>query len=182
MTKSEIRKVRLTWRKTLESSFIESQSLQIVPKLIPHLETKNNAVVSIFVPISRFKELNTLLIRDELRQLIPSLRWVYPVVKGDTVIHLLPDEKDPFLPDAWGIPTPSSGIQIETAEIDVFIVPLLAWSPLLHRIGYGKGFYDRLLSEAKDSALKIGLSYSNCCFSFIPDSYDVKLDLVVSAD
>ena len=43
--------------------------------------------------------------------------------------------------------------------MDVVFVPLLAFDEKGHRVGYGKGFYDRFLSQCKPEIIKIGLSF-----------------------
>ena len=64
---------------------------------------------------------------------------------------------------------------------DLIIVPLLAVDAQGHRVGYGKGFYDRFLSKCRPDCLKVGLNY------FEPDErivdvgeHDIKLDACVT--
>ncbi|MDP2160837.1 MAG: 5-formyltetrahydrofolate cyclo-ligase, partial [Flavobacterium sp.] len=59
----------------------------------------------------------------------------------------------------YGIPEPVDGLEVPVAKIDVVFVPLLAYDKNGHRVGYGKGFYDRFLSECKPTTIKIGLSF-----------------------
>src|SRR5690606_37923119 len=59
----------------------------------------------------------------------------------------------------WNIPEPVDGIEIDPKKIDVVFVPLLAFDEQGHRIGYGKGFYDKFLSECRPETIKIGLSF-----------------------
>ena len=60
-------------------------------------------------------------------------------------------------------------------------VPLLAFDKKGHRVGYGKGFYDKFLSECKPDAIKIGLSFFEP-EELITDVFesDVKLDYCVT--
>jgi 5-formyltetrahydrofolate cyclo-ligase len=57
------------------------------------------------------------------------------------------------------IPEPIDGIEISTNKIELVFVPLLAFDKQGHRVGYGKGFYDKFLSECSNKTLKIGLSF-----------------------
>ena len=50
-------------------------------------------------------------------------------------------------------------IEIPSQKIEVVFVPLLALDLKGHRVGYGKGFYDKFLSECTADAIKIGLSF-----------------------
>jgi 5-formyltetrahydrofolate cyclo-ligase len=59
----------------------------------------------------------------------------------------------------YNIPEPLDGIEVPDAKIDVVFVPLLAFDKKGHRVGYGKGFYDRFLSKCKPDVITIGLSF-----------------------
>ena len=67
--------------------------------------------------------------------------------------------------------------------IDVVFVPLLAYDKLGNRVGYGKGFYDKFLSECKPGVVKIGLSFFEP-EELIEDLFetDVKLDFCVTSE
>ena len=58
-----------------------------------------------------------------------------------------------------GIPEPVSGIAILPEILDVVFVPLLAYDEKGHRIGYGKGFYDRFLKKCRPDTIFVGLSF-----------------------
>ena len=83
---------------------------------------------------------------------------------------------------AWGIREPV-GPCIEPIEIDLVLVPLIAFDETGHRVGYGKGYYDRFLDQTRQECLKIGLSY------FPPEpeitdagAHDVRLDACITPD
>ena len=61
--------------------------------------------------------------------------------------------------NAWGIPEPRQGIPTPIEKIDLVLVPLLAFDQRGHRVGYGKGYYDRFLAESNSDCRKIGLSF-----------------------
>jgi 5-formyltetrahydrofolate cyclo-ligase len=76
-----------------------------------------------------------------------------------------------------------TGETINIQSIDAAFVPLLAFDKNGQRVGYGKGFYDRFLSEAPREMLKIGLSF----FSPVDgiddiDFFDKKLDFCITPD
>lgn len=81
----------------------------------------------------------------------------------------------------WQIHEPSHNETIASNEIDLVIVPLLAFDERGYRVGYGRGFYDRFLAQCRPDAQKIGLSY------FPPveriddvNEFDIKLDSCVT--
>jgi 5-formyltetrahydrofolate cyclo-ligase len=59
----------------------------------------------------------------------------------------------------YNIPEPVDGIEVPDAKIDVVFVPLLAFDKKGHRVGYGKGFYDRFLSQCRPEVITVGLSF-----------------------
>lgn len=64
-------------------------------------------------------------------------------------------------------------------ESTLCIVPGLSFSPDGYRIGYGKGYYDRFLSEFK--GVSIGLCYDACLSENIPtDKYDKKVNYLIT--
>lgn len=72
---------------------------------------------------------------------------------------------------------PTDGVYADMDGIDLFIVPGLAFDCSLHRLGRGKGFYDRLLPLF--SAKKIGVCFDFQFFDLIPfDDRDVLMDAV----
>ena len=60
-------------------------------------------------------------------------------------------------------------------------VPLLAFDQKGHRVGYGKGFYDRFLKQCQNNTLKIGLSFFEPLDSLLKaQPHDINLDAVVT--
>jgi len=81
----------------------------------------------------------------------------------------------------WGIREPDGEQTAAPAEFDIVLVPLLAFDSVGHRVGYGKGYYDRFLAECRPDCLKVGLSAFNA-ESKIDDVHagDIKLDLCLT--
>jgi 5-formyltetrahydrofolate cyclo-ligase len=80
----------------------------------------------------------------------------------------------------YGIPEP------ETKKIvnpDVLLIPLVAFDKNLNRLGYGGGYYDRLIKELskKKKVIKIGLAFSVQKINKVPTNvHDQKLDYIVT--
>jgi len=86
-----------------------------------------------------------------------------------------------FVPGPFGILEPAAGRRLPPAELpwDLALVPGLAFDRLGRRIGFGKGYYDRLLSER--AAPRIGLAFSFQLIQRVPTlPHDVPVDLVVT--
>lgn len=65
-------------------------------------------------------------------------------------------------------------------EVDAYVVPGLAFSSSGRRIGYGGGWYDRMLQNSSECVVKIGVCYSFQILPSLPcENHDVKMDVVV---
>ena len=67
-------------------------------------------------------------------------------------------------PGEFGIPCPEPLHPVPFDKIDLMLVPGLAFDRRGHRLGFGKGFYDRLLPGLRPDALSVGLCY---CFQLV---------------
>ena len=81
----------------------------------------------------------------------------------------------------YGIPEPN--IRSKTLKPNVILVPLLAYDKNLNRLGYGAGYYDRVLKKLslKNKILSIGIAFSFQKYSNIPvDKNDYPLDCILT--
>lgn len=70
--------------------------------------------------------------------------------------------------------------ELPLSAADVVLVPVVAWDEEGHRIGYGKGYYDRAL-KGKEGAIAIGLAFEFQKFDDVPQTpTDSALDMVVT--
>ena len=87
---------------------------------------------------------------------------------------------DPLKINKYGIPEPFSKQLIYP---DILLVPLVAFDIKLNRLGYGGGYYDRVINKLsnKKDILKIGLALSVQKINNVPvTKYDKKLDYIVT--
>ena len=73
--------------------------------------------------------------------------------------HYLLTDGTKIKKNEYNIPEPVDGIEVPDSKIEVVFVPLLAFDKKGHRVGYGKGFYDRFLSKCKSDVITVGLSF-----------------------
>ena len=67
--------------------------------------------------------------------------------------------------------------------IEVVFVPLLAFDKKGHRVGYGKGYYDKFLSHCAPSTIKVGLTFFTPVVKIKDiETTDMALDYVISPD
>ncbi len=112
----------------------------------------------IFLPIEEKHEVDTGPIIDLLWQ--SGKRVVVPRILNDSELeHILLEEDTALDLNHWGVPEPVEGSTIPVHLLDLVFVPLLAYDYDGHRVGYGKGYYDRFLGSCRADVLKVGLSF-----------------------
>jgi 5-formyltetrahydrofolate cyclo-ligase len=104
----------------------------------------------------------------------------YPYCDGETLSFRTVSTLSDLCPGRYGIREPVGGASPE--QLDLIVVPGLAFTADGNRLGRGAGFYDRFLSTIPGYAVKVGV-----CFAFqlvleIPvECHDVKVDALVCA-
>lgn len=156
---------------------------ELMLKELARLDLSRVKYLHVFLPIARRNEPDTLRMIDWLLSQYPGMSIVVPKVVGVRMDNFLyTSEKDLVISD-WGIPEPvvKGQTQVDVRLIDAVLVPLLTFDLNGHRVGYGKGFYDRFLNLCKEDVLKVGLCYFqpvNRIKDYNP--FDVKLDLCIT--
>jgi len=87
---------------------------------------------------------------------------------------------DPLKINKYGIPEPKAK---NIVYPDIILIPLVAFDKNLNRLGYGGGYYDRLIAKfsKKKKIIKIGLALSGQKIDKVPiNIYDQKLDYIVT--
>ena len=88
--------------------------------------------------------------------------------------------KEPFIKNALNILEPENPIKIN--EVDVFLVPGVAFTVSGKRLGRGGGYQDKLLSKYPDT-LKIGITFNERIMQDLPtESHDISMDYVFTND
>jgi 5-formyltetrahydrofolate cyclo-ligase len=78
-------------------------------------------------------------------------------------------------------PDPASWTEAFPGEVDLALIPGLAFDPSGGRLGRGKGYYDRLLGSEDFRGLKIGIGWSWQLLPVVPrEAHDVTMDLVIA--
>lgn len=87
--------------------------------------------------------------------------------------------REELVPAVFGILEPKPGTPtIPPQELDLVVVPGIAFSPEGYRIGYGGGYYDRFLTQTR--AITLGLVYSSFIRELEPDPWDQPVDFLVT--
>jgi 5-formyltetrahydrofolate cyclo-ligase len=158
MTKAELRKSYKLKRKSLTLEAIDGLSLQIANQVLA-LPIWDKTYYHIFLSIEEQNEVNTDFILNILSGKDKHIVISKSNFKTFEMTHYLLTDGTVIKKNHVNIPEPIDGIEISTNKIELVFVPLLAFDKQGHRVGYGKGFYDKFLSECSNKTLKIGLSF-----------------------
>jgi 5-formyltetrahydrofolate cyclo-ligase len=158
MTKQQTRDEFMQRRLALPEADKQALTLQVLERFqeihFPALRT-----VHVYRPIASKKEVDTLPFVRHLEALFPGLILVVPRISGaGSLEHITWDAETLFAPNAWDIPEPLEGVSVRPDQIDLVLVPLVAFDSSGYRVGYGKGFYDRFLATCRPDCLRVGLS------------------------
>ena len=180
MLKKELRQKYKALRNQLSEDDLEEMSLAVANKVLT-LPIWEKNYFHIFLPITEHKEVNT----EFILHLLSGKDKEIIISKSDfetrEMTHFLLTDNTKIKKNQYNIPEPVDGIEVPTHKIDVVFVPLLAFDKTGHRAGYGKGFYDKFLTECKPETIKVGLSFFEA-EEKIEDVFesDVKLDYCVT--
>ncbi len=134
-------------------------------------------VFMLYMPLSN--ETDT---RDIIKSaLADGKKVVLPVTdrKSGIITPVYIDSKTVYVKGSLSISEPESGEVADVEEIDVFVVPGIAFDRKGGRIGFGKGCYDRLLKDAH--GIKIGYCYDfQVCDEVCKDTNDVCMDCLLT--
>ena len=179
--KSDLRSHYLKLRSKFTSEQIDDFSIEIVNRCL-ELNLWNKSVYHLFMASEQNKEIDTAHLLSVLQG--KDKQIVIPKILDDYVLeHYLLVDQTPLKMSHWGIPEPQSGIKINSNQIEVVFVPLLIFDLQGHRIGYGKGYYDRFLAKCRTETIKVGLSYFDP-IERIEDiqSHDIPINFGITRD
>ena len=182
MDKETLRKRYLDKRKALLKDIHQKKSKGIARLLLGNIPLSNFQSLHTFLPIERNREVDTYILIRKIRTRYPQLVLVVPKIRSSYLEHYIFSEATVMAPGPYDVPEPQGAKSFDEQQIQVVLVPLLIFDKTGHRIGYGKGYYDRFLSQCP-KAIKIGLSLF-APVDRIPEvsPNDVALDMVVTPD
>lgn len=150
------------------------RSMAMCDELERRIDVSGAKVVALFSPLDDEPQLWPLVER-----MAQGVTVVLPRVEGD-IMNFYPYDKDAMAAGAYGINEPQEGAAVNPCEIDVIIVPGVAFTVHGARMGRGKGYYDRYLSQSGFAAMKIGVCYSEQIVDDIPtEPHDMMMDAVI---
>lgn len=155
--KAELRKRLRGVRKTAPIEACAERSAKIVAALEAHPAVIAARSVALFWPMIERHEVDLRPLDASLRA--RGVRIAYPQIDPETddMVFRFVDDVASLAEAGYGFAEPAADAPI-AAEVDVVVVPAIAVDPVGHRIGYGAGYYDRILPKHA-SATSIAVAY-----------------------
>lgn len=141
------------------------------------------SVILSFYPVEENNEPDTFTISRFLQFKNPGLQIAYPKINNTdhSMQAIVCDDGVVFKKNSFSIPEPEHNETLDPQEIDLILIPLLAFDKKGFRVGYGKGYYDRFLQQCKSDCVKVGLSYFDPIDTIgDADEFDVPLDFCIT--
>lgn len=175
LDKALIRQIMKEKRLLHRKKVFSFQDEIIIKKLLEHPVYQKSKMIGCYVSLPyEIQTFNFITIA------LNTHRVCVPKVVGNDMFFYEICSLNDLKEGAFHILEPTTNIQIPSEEIDLMIVPLLAYDRYKYRVGYGGGFYDRYFAKGFQG-YKIGLAYS---FQYVDsisvDEYDQQLDEIIT--
>lgn len=173
-----------------EKKALRKELKEILAKLDrEEINAQSKAVCAKVMELEAFKKANTVLTYMAMpRECDP--RYIefdgktvaFPLcIEGGRLEVYVPVDENSFEKGAYGItePVPARCRKLEPKELDLVIVPCVAYDKTCKRMGHGVGYYDRLLCET--DAVTVGIALNEQVLESVPaDEWDKKVDYVIA--
>ncbi|MEM4261424.1 MAG: 5-formyltetrahydrofolate cyclo-ligase, partial [Candidatus Diapherotrites archaeon] len=171
--RTTIKKERQKIRKTQ----VEKLSNKIIQKLKKLPEIKKAKKIAIYLDYN-----NEVKTRKLKKWLLEQGKKVYvPKMTTNGIVFVQIKEKTQFKKNKVGIKEPKKGRKTNPKKIELFIIPGIAFTKDLHRIGSGKGYYDKFFSKHKIKAKKIAIAYDFQIIKKIKkENHDIRMDMIIT--
>jgi 5-formyltetrahydrofolate cyclo-ligase len=185
-SKKLLRQEVASHRKNENRESVERKSIEITKKLVNSEYFLKSSTIMCYMDFNNevmTKYLISHCFENGKRVILPLV----DTVNGEKKIipyEIIDLEKD-VSPGVFGIlePKKDTAKTINPEEIDLVVVPGVAFDISKNRLGYGAGFYDRFLKLVKPDCPKVGIAFEFQIFEAIPtEEHDIPLDFVITED
>ena len=179
LAKAKWRKHFLVQRATLTPVDIEQRSTVIAVYACALLAFCARRTVMVYLALPQ--EVQTTRIIAQAR--VWQKRVAVPVVQGNSLVAVeLPDDPTQLRRGRFGILEPyGTQVVIPPEEVDCIMIPGVAFDYRGGRLGFGKGYYDRFLSQLPATTYRCGLAFSIQVVPYVPQtSHDICMHGIVT--
>lgn len=168
-------------RDTLSIVDRERFDREIFRQLISHQAIRDAAVLVGYRAFGAEVNIDEVL----ARLLQSGCRILLPRVKSREIVELCEVESlaDRFRPGAFGIAEPEGPAVKEAPPVEVLLAPGIAFDRRGGRLGFGRGYFDRLIAKMPSDMLRFGIAYSCQLVDEIPlEPWDELMDAIITED
>ena len=180
--KKELRAKLLAKLLSLTAEELKRRSDNVTERLSNLPLYKSAKVIMAYFPLK-----GEVAILGMIRKDLKSKRFCFPVMdvaKKELQVFEACNLEDDFVAGPFGVKQPSleRTKKVAIGEIDMIIVPALAFDRKKNRLGRGAGFYDRFLKSVNPPTSKVGVAFDFQICENLPihPPFDEKVDLIVS--
>jgi len=168
-----LRKNVLAIRDSLTAEEATELSKEIEKKLFEEEHFKNARTVAFYIP--KGNEVDT---RKMIERAMNDGKEILVPVTNDEITMCKLTSLSELVPGRFGVLEPKRR-EPEDRQPDVVIVPGVVFGLCMHRIGYGKGYYDKYLKKTK--AYRIGICYDFQVVEKLPNHpHDEPMDIIIT--
>ncbi|MTI84885.1 MAG: 5-formyltetrahydrofolate cyclo-ligase [Firmicutes bacterium] len=184
MSKKELRKEVIQGRMALSEQEVSSKSNDITRAIINMKEYQQATTIMAYVDFRHEVQTGELI----RRALNDGKRLAVPLtdMEGKRLVpSLLKEFPEDLTPGAYGIlePRPECLRPITPGELDLVIVPGVAFDEKGNRLGYGGGFYDRFLPQTGKDCIWLAPAFELQLHDNVyPDQHDCPVHILVTED
>ncbi len=180
-SKKDLRERMLSLRRQQAPEKIQRKSAEVTGRIVSLAEFKDAHRVLIYLAMPEEVQTHDLA-EHALGQ---GKEVLIPVVTGDRDLQIavLPDRNEAWETGPFGIRQPVlEHAQLVSADaLDAVLAPGVGFDRQGRRIGFGKGYFDRLFFKTRPDCHRIGLAFDYQIVDEVPvDSTDAPLDLIVT--
>ena len=174
MNKSDIRR-RVKARKTMLDDTERDRAARDVFSLL-----EQTAAFMLADRILMYHSLpDELSTHEFIHRWAPRKHFYLPRVNGVN-LDILPYDESRLSLGSFHIEEPTGNDTTDISEIELIIVPAVAFDRQGNRVGRGKGYYDRLLSDTKATKIGVGYDFQLIEEGIDADPHDVQMDMVIT--
>lgn len=159
---------------------LHKRSVQACGRLTETREYARAEIIMVFLSLPTEVDTTPLVLhawRNRKRVLAPKVSWEQRRMLPIEIRSLSDDLSESPL----GIREPAQGVPLPLASIDLVIVPGLAFDARGHRLGRGRGFYDRFLDHEEWKGVACGFALESQSVKRVPvKEHDVPVDMLVT--
>ena len=181
-SKKEIRTKLLAKLLSLTKEELKRRSLDVGKRLSSLPIYKKAKVIMVYCPLKGEVDILEMVRRD-----LGLKRFCFPVMdlkKKNLEVFEIKNLEEDFVSGPYCVREPDTkkSKKVDASEIEMVVVPALAFDRHKNRLGRGKGFYDRFLKNLNPLCQKVGIAFEFQILDNLPihPSLDEKVDLIVS--